>query len=133
MTHIHFTGMRALSLLVCVSLVALLTACGNGYYDANGNYTATDNAPLNRKEADNTYYNNDASESSRYTRRGYYDYNGYYAESDGVLEVPQGMFPHRGMCRVWFTDRLPSQQPAVESCNGIQSRAPAGTYVIYGG
>jgi hypothetical protein len=43
------------------------------------------------------------------------------------------MFPPRGMCRVWFTKRAPANQPAIESCNGIKSRVPAGAYVIYGG
>ena len=149
MTHIHFSYARSLALLASVSLVSLLTACGTpdgGYYNEHGTYIPTD-TPHNMTErahaplpGGNPDYHSDRENAAyyednypHYTRRGYYDYNGYYIESNGDLEIPKGMFPHRGMCRVWFTDRLPSQQPAVESCNSIQSRVPAGAYVIYGG
>ncbi len=139
MTTPQFT----LRLFACVSLVSLLSACGvpsDGYYDANGNFVsnitphemasthpALPNARGNYP-ADSRYYSNNS-----YDRAGYYDRNGYYIERNNGFAVPDNMFPPRGMCRVWFTDRNPSQQPAVESCDGIKSRVPAGAYVIFGG
>ena len=129
-----YTTIRTLS---CVSLISLLAACGTpngGYYDHNGNYIATD-TPHNMQT--NTHaplpggVNDD--EDYRYTRRGYYDYNGYYIPTDSGLSVPANMFPPRGMCRVWFTDRAAVDQPPIESCVGIRARVPAGAYVIYGG
>ena len=52
---------------------------------------------------------------------------------DSGLTVPKDMFPPRGMCRVWFVQSTPFEQPDIESCNDIKSRVPAGAYVIYGG
>jgi hypothetical protein len=133
--------MRTIASLACVSLLTLVSACAtpsDGYYDANGNYVpynrynqvAHDHSPL--PGGTNTYANNGYAPAYSYDRAGYYDHNGYYIAMDGGLNVPQGMFPPRGMCRVWFADRV-NDQPPVESCNGIQSRVPAGAYVIYGG
>ncbi len=144
MTHIHFSGTRCLALLACVSMASLLAACdtpNGGYYDANGNYVATD-TPYNAKRAHapmpggNPDYRADraaAYNDNHYNRRGYYDYNGYYMAKDSGLNVPADMFPPRGMCRVWFTDRALSDQPGIESCDDIRSRVPSGAYVIYGG
>jgi len=132
--------MRTLSTLVCVSLVSLLSACGtpsDGYYDTNGNWipnnphTGANHAPLPGGTYDADYDSNVPAYT--YTRRGYYDYNGYYIAKDGGLSVPPEMFPPRGMCRVWFTERDAAHQPPIESCNGIRARVPAGAYVIYGG
>jgi len=141
MTHVH-SGIRASTLLACVSLVSLLTACGPSYgkhYDANNTnipYNNVDSQTQYTREhsydrVDNSDY--DDNYSPHYTHRGYYDYNGNYMARNDGLTVPQDMFPPRGMCRVWFTDRPASDQPSVESCNGIKSRVPAGAYVIYGG
>jgi hypothetical protein len=146
--------MRTLTTLACLSTL-LLTACGNpneGYYDANGNYippanTTTEvqrrHSPSPAAHMDERYSDrrmgryrepSDYDRYDRYDRRGYYDYNGYYVSNDDrYMDVPAGMFPPRGMCRVWFTDRVPSDQPAIESCDGIHARVPAGAYVIYGG
>jgi hypothetical protein len=150
--------MRALLSMTCLSLVTLLTACdgNNGYYDKNGNYippaNTTHDAQRNRPPAPGGVTNNDhharpapayVAENPRvtrtttttytYDRAGYYDYNGYYIAEGSGLTVPKEMFPPNGMCRVWFTDRLPENQPNIESCNGINYRVPAGAYVIYGG
>ncbi|NBX02470.1 MAG: hypothetical protein EBR02_00100 [Alphaproteobacteria bacterium] len=140
---------RALALLACVSLVSLLAACGpdrRGYYDSHGTYVATNDTPHNKSknayapmpggnpnEINDHEYSREYGDDTNYTRRGYYDYNGYYMAKDSGLAVPGNMFPPRGMCRVWFIDRSPSDQPEVESCSGIRSRVPAGAYVIYGG
>lgn len=140
--------MRTLTSLACVSLISLLAACGdNQRYDANGNYMAPPNATTEaqRTHSPSPGHSSDDYYGDRnhgryadgapytYDRRGYYDNNGYYVTNDSGLNVPQDMFPPRGMCRVWFTDRSPANQPAVESCNNIKSRVPAGAYVIYGG
>lgn len=137
--------MSRFTALACISLLAL-SACGtpdNGYYDANGNWI-----PYNRynREAHNhsplpggtrSEYIDDSATTTvttyTYDRPGYYDYNGYYVARDTGFGVPADMFPPRGMCRVWFPERVPGRQPAIETCNNINLRVPAGAYVIYGG
>jgi hypothetical protein len=143
--------MRIGTSLICLSALSLLTACGNpndGYYDANGTYippanTTTEaqriHAPsptehMGEYYADHRYGHYVEPSSYYYDRRGYYDYYGnYYSSLASGAGVPEGMLPPRGMCRVWFPDRVPSEQPKIESCNDIHARAPMGTYVIYGG
>jgi len=132
--------MRTVISLACISLLSLLSACATpdaGYYDANGNWIANNPNNANHSHAPlpgGTHdYRDDNSSAYTYDRRGYYDYNGYYIDQNGGLSVPQDMFPPRGMCRVWFTQRDLVNQPPVESCNDIRSRVPAGAYVIYGG
>lgn len=145
----HFMTKRSLAVLGFIALVPLLVACGpdhRGYYNKNGNYVSTNDTPYNKSK--NAYppmpggnpnaqedreYSREYGDNRQFTRRGYYDYNGYYMANDSGLSVPANMFPPRGMCRVWFNDRSPSDQPAVESCGEIRSRVPAGAYVIYGG
>lgn len=137
----YASSKRGLLWLACLSLTSVLTACGTpdgGYYDRNGNWIAT-NTPRNMEGGKHpplpggtynpAYYDDDYM----YDRRGYYDVNGYYVTDIRGTVVPESMFPPRGMCRVWFTNRVPADQPAVESCVGIRSRVPAGAYVIYGG
>lgn len=130
-----------LSLGMAIATCLSLAACGTpdgGYYDANGNYIPTD-TPHNMQQDQHsplpggprTYYGQ--APYYKYDRAGYYDRNGYYIERNSGFEVPDNMFPPRGMCRVWFVERALVDQPAVESCNGIRSRVPAGAYVIYGG
>jgi len=144
--------MRILSSLACISLMALLSACGtpsDGYYDANGNWIATNpnnanhsHAPLPGGTHDTRYDEYDDNHPAAttvttttytYDRAGYYNRDGSYIGADSSFAVPQNMFPPRGMCRVWFADRTPDNQPSIESCDGIKSRVPAGAYVIYGG
>lgn len=133
--------MRKLMLLTSAALLSLLSACGTpdaGYYDANGNYIP--NNPYNRNAHDHaplpggTHQPYDErAVTYHYDRPGYYDRNGYYIARDKGPTVSEDMFPPRGMCRVWFPERAVIDQPGIESCNGIQSRVPAGAYVIYGG
>lgn len=132
--------MRILPMITCFSALTLLAACGEqeGYYDSNGNYVAPSNVTTQaqRNHAPSPGHSGDGyghEHHDRYDRAGYYDYNGYYIAKDGGLNVPEDMSPPRGMCRVWFVDRVPANQPAVESCDSIKSRVPAGAYVIYGG
>ncbi len=144
--------MRTIPSLVCLSLVSLLSACATpdaGYYDANGNWIANNpnnanhsHAPLpggTRNSQNSDYYNDHPVSTTttvttyNYDHRGYYDDNGYYLASEEGPNVPQDMFPLRGMCRVWFEDRTVDNQPAIESCKGIKSQVPAGAYAIYGG
>lgn len=69
----------------------------------------------------------------RFVRPGYYDNNGYYIARESGPVIPPGMFPPRGMCRVWFPERSARYQPPLESCAGIDARVPDGAYVVYGG
>ena len=140
MTAIHFSGRQCLALLACVSLLAACEPPSGGYYDRNGTWIPTDTPHNMEKRAhapspgyDSRYDHGDYYEDYYYDydRRGYYDRYGYYDRDD--LGVPEGMFPPRGMCRVWFKDRPVSEQPPVESCNSIRARVPYGAYVIYGG
>lgn len=147
--------MRTFTSVVCVSMLALLSACSpqpDGYYDANGNWIATgvvnpkvaqDHAPFpgGVYDARANYYENTppayttTTVTYNYDRAGYYAPDGTYIGPDYVsaVPVPTDMFPPRGMCRVWFSNRAPDDQPAIESCSGIRTRVPAGAYVIYGG
>lgn len=135
--------MRTLTKITMVALLPLLSACGSpdyGYYDNNGNWIApTGSTETQRRHSpspglrtDDRYYNDDVR-VIRYERPGYYDYYGNYITVESRVGAPRNMLPPRGMCRVWFPDRVAEDQPRVESCNGIQYRVPAGAYVIYGG
>ncbi len=147
--------MRKTTKLLCVSMLTLLSACAtpdDGYYDKNGNWiaynryneTAHPHAPLpggTDNRTDRTYYNDNGNGNGTttvttttysYDRPGYYDRNGYYSTMRGV-RAPDDMLPPTGMCRVWFPNRAPEDQPGIESCSGIQGRIPAGAYVVYGG
>ena len=147
--------MRLFPTLASVSMLAMLAACGHsadGYYDANGRYQyynssadssyIPDTMPRDRARNDGRRYGNDITQHDRdsaayhhanrhegtysYDRRGYYDFNGNYMdENQDSLSVPAKMFPPRGMCRVWFTDRMNNEQPRAESCNRINERVPA--------
>jgi hypothetical protein len=138
------------SLYACVACISLLSACGgptDGYYDANGKFVpyntsnhnyvhAPDPAAANYYDDDHYYdeYHHPVHTATYvYDRPGYYDYNGYYIAEESGMDVPHGMFPPRGMCRVWFPHRPPADQPRIESCDGIRERVPVGAYVIYGG
>ena len=141
----HFTKKRILALAACVSLASLLTACdapSGGYYDANGNFVDTNtpygisksnHAPLPGGPRDGYYSERTDHRTYQYDRAGYYDSHGNYRPTYSELNVPEDMFPPRGLCRVWFAGRAIVDQPSVESCDGIRQRVPAGAYVIYGG
>ena len=145
MKQTKLSGKRAAAFLGCVCLVALVSACdapNGGYYDANGNFIATDSpynvsknnhAPLPGGPGDGYYSDRTDHPVNQYDRAGYYDSYGHYWANYSSLNVPEDMFPPRGMCRVWFSGRPLVDQPPVESCDGIRSRVPAGAYVIYGG
>lgn len=136
--------MRIMKPLAVLSLLTLLAACGshnNGYYAADGTYVKPHEGAFSndinerRSNYDQTVTAAQQNAAARYAfeRRGYYDYYGNYIVLDSSLGVPPAMFPPAGMCRVWFPDRPLTTQPRVEACTNIQDRAPAGTYVIYGG
>lgn len=145
--------MRTVVSIACVSVLALLAACSppaDGYYDAQGNYISYD-----RNKSRTAYHPPEYPDETRtsgipadrqvivpvvgttptyvYTQRGYYDYSGNYITGASGLAVPQSMFPPAGLCRIWLIDRALAAQPPIESCVGIQTRVPAGAYVIYGG
>ncbi|MDE3037936.1 MAG: hypothetical protein KGJ21_05765, partial [Pseudomonadota bacterium] len=102
MSYIHFPGRRSVTVIACVYLVSLLAACGTpdgGYYDANGNWIATDtphnmqtnaHSPLPGGTRD---YHHDRADygDNHYDRRGYYDRNGDYITRDDGLNVPENM------------------------------------------
>ncbi len=130
--------MRILSIITCLSTAAMLTACmaNDGHYDSRGNYIMPSNSANQGNYSGSTGDFSQGYNHSRdfsYDRAGYYDYNGYYITENSSLNVPEGMSPPRGKCRVWFPERTPENQPKVESCNSIKDRVPAGAYVIYGG
>jgi hypothetical protein len=152
------TSLACVSLLTLLSACA---AQPDGYYDANGSWVTTggvanpkvaqDHAPMpggpyNEYNNGHTVYNDgyataptaySTTTTYHYDRAGYYAPDGTYVGADYtsamVVPVPTDMFPPHGMCRVWFSSRAPNDQPAIESCDGIRARVPAGAYVIYGG
>lgn len=154
--------MKLKATIACLSIVAALAACGpsQGYYDSLGNYHQ--GSPESAKSASvdsgfsgdsynsNNFYTDATArrgdskrvvdyDSKRdldrivYKRAGYYDYNGRYIPSERAPYASHAYYPPRGMCRVWFADREPEEQPPVESCSRIQYRVPYGAYVVYGG
>ena len=155
--------MRIARTLACLTVVAALTACTgpNGYYDSRGHWhesTTYVSSPDGRnyytdhsarkgdsagvigydKYRDETLRDYSAYEPADdvtivYKRGGYYDRDGVYYAPKAGPRVAAEYFPPRGLCRVWLPGVAPIDQPAVESCVGIQSRVPAGAYVIYGG
>ncbi len=50
-----------------------------------------------------------------------------------TLGVPPGHLPDEGECRVWIPGAPPGRQPRPKSrpCPGIESLAPAGSWIIY--
>jgi hypothetical protein len=110
---------------------------GKNYYtdhaarkgDAAGviGYDRNRDATLHDKNA------NDGDVTIVYNRYGYYDSTGRYYPVSSRPSVARSYFPARGLCRVWLDGVAAAQQPSVESCDGIQSRAPAGSYIMYGG
>jgi hypothetical protein len=150
--------MRNFILLASLCSMTLLSACGGqqqGYYDDNGNWVAAQETMIHNKRhrAPNpgmssyvpprqTHIHNDVEDgvvtrtttvtTYQYDRAGYYDANGYYVTMDNAM-APTHMLPPRGMCRIWIPERTLDAQPPVETCAGIGSRVPAGSYVIFGG
>ena len=49
------------------------------------------------------------------------------------INVPPGHYPPEGMCRLWFQDRAPGQQPQPTECNKLRGKVPAGAFVLYNG
>lgn len=139
-----YTSITTLSLLFCA---AALGACGsdNGYYDSKGNYVSKESrygSQTGAQYVDSTQYadhyevrtqSDYPNQYAGYHRLGFYDHNGQYIVSDNALSIPKTLYPANGLCRVWFINRIPSQQPPIETCDDIKSRVPAGAYVIYGG
>lgn len=135
--------MRLLKPIAIISLLSVLAACGannNGYYAADGTYVKPNEGKfsndINERRADydqTVVAAHNAPVRYTYERRGYYDYYGNFIPVETNLGVPPAMFPPAGMCRVWFPDRPIPSQPRIESCDSIRERAPAGSYVIYGG
>jgi len=50
-----------------------------------------------------------------------------------TLGVPPGHLPDEGECRIWIPGTPPGHQPRPKSrpCSGIESLAPAGSWIIY--
>jgi len=55
------------------------------------------------------------------------------AAATARLDVPPGHLPNEGECRIWIPGTPPGRQPRPKSrpCAGIESLAPAGTWIIY--
>ena len=49
------------------------------------------------------------------------------------LQIPPGHLPAIGECRVWIPHLPPGRQPRPKSraCDGIESVAPAGSWILY--
>jgi hypothetical protein len=49
------------------------------------------------------------------------------------LNIPPGQLPDDGECRIWIPGTVPGQQPRPKSrpCSGIESAAPAGSWILY--
>lgn len=45
-------------------------------------------------------------------------------------EIPRGLRPPPGKCRIWFPDRPPGHQPAPVKCKKLKGRVPLGAYLV---
>ncbi|AZL73503.1 tetratricopeptide repeat protein [Pseudomonas oryziphila] len=45
-------------------------------------------------------------------------------------EIPRGLRPPPGKCRIWFPDRPPGHQPAPVKCKKLKGRVPMGAYLV---
>lgn len=148
MTNTNSFNARSILVLTSLSAVLLLGACGvpqdKGYYNENGRFVRTDtphNMTKREHVAREVFDNDDHANRNDYNnnernRDRYYDRQGYSVEDRGMsgnIVVPASMVPPRGMCRVWFTSRVATDQPSPEPCNNIKSRVPVGAFVVYGG
>lgn len=50
----------------------------------------------------------------------------------GEVEMPRGLMPPPGKCRIWFPDRPPGHQPAPGKCKKLRHRVPSGAYLVRG-
>lgn len=144
--------MRILKTATCLPLLAVLAACGTpdqGHYDANGVYVPPPNPTRAQRihspdpgSAYDEYYDQYGDADTPRVKHRHettvtttYDDNGNRVTRDIVTEnnisIPPSMMPPKGMCRVWFPNRAPEDEPKVESCEGIRQRAPEGSFVIY--
>ena len=112
---------------------ALITACVKpGYYDNKGNWVqAPAPSSMQRDKLHNPEYPFRPNDNSNPSRASYNSIPGVGIQ-EAQMDVPPSMYPPANMCRIWLSDRSVDQQPEVEPCDGIQSRAPAGAYIIYG-
>lgn len=123
--------------LTCLPLLLIMAACGpSGYYDSEGRYHAYGENDTHRNDhAIAAPASSNTPASSVYVPEGNVSYYGQahtYPEGANAVRIPREFFPPSGMCRVWFPNKPASDQPPPESCQGIQDRAPADSYVIYG-
>lgn len=117
--------------LITLSLMSALMACADSsYHDSNGMYRS------------GTIKNDDfrheqhvmAGSPSRvipltqasYRQAGYYDrHSKFIAAMDGGPHVEKQYHPPRGMCRLWFVDRIAENQPDVDYCAHVHTTVPA--------
>jgi hypothetical protein len=55
----------------------------------------------------------------------------YSPSTAATLKVPPGHLPPPGKCRIWIPGDPPGHQPKARSCDGIDRRAPAGSWILY--
>lgn len=51
-------------------------------------------------------------------------------QDSDALEIPRGMRPPPGKCRIWFPDRPQAHQPAPVKCKKLKGRLPLGAYLV---
>ncbi len=138
MKPINFSNKRTLTALACLTLLAACGPMDNRYDDSNGYYTSgrDDHYPaLVGRAPDYERYVTYGDHDDHYSRDGrlHQPYGRRTITLNNGQKIPEYMFPERGMCRVWFADRLNVNQPNIQSCEYVRSRpVPKGAYVIYG-
>lgn len=55
-----------------------------------------------------------------------------FQQGDDELRIPRAYIPKPGQCRIWFSERPASQQPAPGRCKKLQRRVPPGAYLVRG-
>lgn len=108
-----------------------------GYYNDSNNYNndpAYRDTTSPRRVVRTTHVvTADTDTMYLYQLPGVYNLDGDYLGTTSAYGVPSSMVPSRGLCMVWFPKRRTYDQPSAQNCEGLMQRAPAGSYIVYGG
>ena len=104
-----------------------------GYYNDSNNYNNDPSyvPPAHHVVRTTTVTTDDGA--YLYERAGVYNLQGDYLGSASSNGIPSRITPSRGMCMVYFPDRMNNDQPQPQSCNGLMEHAPAGSLIVFGG
>ena len=106
-----------------------------GYYDDSNNYNNDPSyvPPARRVVRTTRVVTTDVDGTYVYELPGVYNLSGDYLGTAAQNGIPSRIAPSRGLCTVYFPDRMNYDQPNPQSCNGLMERAPSGSLIVFGG